>query len=288
MEIILFSNYRIVCVTPAGRKKYLEILLRYVISNKNIIDSWELWLNTEIQPDIEYIDSLERQFPGFISVVRIQTDKVYDSKQIYKGYHVEKIHLFFRHCVDEKTIYIRLDDDIVFVEKNAIENLLKCRIEYPDPFLIYGNIVNNAICNFMHQRFGILSNEYGICGINCMDTVGWLNPKFALYTHSKFIELYKENKLNRYTIIDNFNSFERFSINVICWFGKEFAKFGGNVGEDEEQWLTEDYPRQVVKYSTICGNSLFTHFSFYIQRNFLESIPQLLETYQKIALKENV
>jgi hypothetical protein len=120
-----------------------------------------------------------------------------------------------------------------------------------------------------------------------MDEVGWANPVFALYVHSKFIELYNKNKLNLYTSINNFNSYERFSINVICWFGKEFVKFGGEVGVDEEQWLTEDYPRHIGKYSTICGSSLFSHYSFHIQRKSLEAIPQIIEAYNKISLKEN-
>jgi hypothetical protein len=96
-----------------------------------------------------------------------------------------------------------------------------------------------------------------------------------------------KSKLDYYISINNFNCYERFSINVTCWFGKEFAKFGGNVGVIEEAWLTHTYPAEHNRYSIICGTSLFSHYSFQVQKKGLDAIPQILDAYKKICLKKN-
>jgi len=55
--------YRIV-VTPAGRKVYLEILSKYIIRAKNEdqLDRWDLWLNTDVQENIDYCHHLAETY----------------------------------------------------------------------------------------------------------------------------------------------------------------------------------------------------------------------------------
>ena len=49
----MLDTTRIVVVTPAGRRRYLEILFRYILKLRPIMDEYRLWVNTENNEDIE-------------------------------------------------------------------------------------------------------------------------------------------------------------------------------------------------------------------------------------------
>ncbi len=59
------KEYKIVVVTPAGRKKYLDIFKKriYAEMDKGVIDGWQLWQNTVNQEDIDYLASMEAENP---------------------------------------------------------------------------------------------------------------------------------------------------------------------------------------------------------------------------------
>jgi hypothetical protein len=41
-------------------------------------------------------------------------------------------------------MYIRLDDDVVWLEENFFKDMIEFRINNPEPLFIYPNIINNA------------------------------------------------------------------------------------------------------------------------------------------------
>ena len=68
-------NKRIVAVTPAGRKSYLEVLAPYIFAKRGVIDEWHLWINTAKEQDVSYCRYLHaeryKQVPRFFSWVRL-------------------------------------------------------------------------------------------------------------------------------------------------------------------------------------------------------------------------
>ena len=38
----MFGGYKVVCVTPAGRRRYMKILAPYVIRSM-VVDRWDIW-----------------------------------------------------------------------------------------------------------------------------------------------------------------------------------------------------------------------------------------------------
>lgn len=277
------QNYKVIAVTPAGRSRYLKILLNYVLRDylQGVIDEWHLWMNTVIDDDIQYCRSLAEKF-NFIKLVEADPEIT-----ITEGKHGYSIYQFYRNCVDENTVYVRLDDDIVFIEENAIKKLVDFRIENPGYFLVFANIINNAICSHLHQRFGMLPSYDGrLVGYHCLDPLAWETPEFAEYVHRVFLNHYLNNNLEGY----KFNRWElymleRYSINCFAFFGKDFAEFGGRVGEDEEFWLSQIKPEAIGRANVICGQSLVSHFSFFTQREFLDQT-DLLEQYVKLIAHE--
>jgi hypothetical protein len=260
-----------IIVTPAGRRRYLEVLLQHLIKNKNEFDTWQIWVNTTDKEDIDYMVSIE-QAHDFINLV-------YCKIPVNGNW---SIHTFFVDCMDPNSVYLRLDDDIVYVHPGSISTMFENRIKDEGPFLMYGNIVNNAVITHLHQRTGVLPITKPV-NYACMDKVGWNDPEFAYTVHQNFFKKHKENRLEEY-FMNNWIlwDYERVSINGICWLGKTFAEFNGNVGHDEEQWLSVDYPASVKRPNKIIGNTLFSHYSFFTQRPYLDTT-DTLSVYKTIS-----
>jgi len=177
----MLNNHKVVVCTPAGRKEYLEILIPYILRDRHFVDEYQLWANTDNKEDLDYIKYIGNSYPDFIKVISRNPNIGVKTSNF-------SIFQFFAKCIDQDTVYIRLDDDIVFVENDALRKLAEFRINNPNYFLVYGNIINNAICSHLHQRFGAIDTKLGNVGYSCTDPIGWNNPKFAKYAHRSFIQ----------------------------------------------------------------------------------------------------
>lgn len=263
----MYKNYKIISVTPAGRKRYLKILDFYLRKNKNIIDKHIFWVNTKNQEDIDYMKYLVKKYPEFYELEYLNQD----SKETYNNYSVKNIHNFFKNCIDENTIYVRFDDDICFIDQNAIQNLIDCRIANPEFFIVYPLIINNCFMIDLLQQKNLSSNKHGVAGESRVGK-GWQDPLIGKNIHEEFLQNIIDNKIEIYNfgnhIIENFTPV---SINSFCWFGKEFKKFQGNVHEDEELWLSHIKPSLIDKKNLICTSAVVSHFSFQSQNNYFET-----------------
>ncbi len=271
----MFENYKIIATTPAGRQRYLEILLPYILKDRGIIDEYHLWVNTSNASDIKYIKSFQERFPDFIKLVWSPLTPN-GSASVYP---------FYQYCIESNTIYIKIDDDICFIEDGAFERLLRFRVAHPEYFLVYPNIINNVICSHINQRLGNFSITTGICNYDPFCEQGWKSGIVAATIHSAFIEKLKEGSLNDYKYKQwILHQFERTSINFVAWFGEEFAKFNGQIGfVDDEQWLSVFKPKEIDKFNAICGEALVAHFAYYTQVKYLESHTNLIQSYKEIA-----
>ena len=264
----MIRDKKLIVVTPAGRKRYMELLQHFIINNP-LVDEWHIWQHTNDTSDIAYFNTLKSQFKK-VKIVAIK--ETFERNKIYK---------FAKFCMDKNTVYIRLDDDIVWMSDNSLEKLALYRLDHEFPFIIYGNIINNSICDFIHQKTGAFTCDQSV-GYLCMDDVGWKDPHVAEKKHLNFFKKYYGNTIHDYMFQKwSLTGFERCSVNVICWTGELFQTFNGQVGQDEEHWLAVEAPMKYGRYNEICGQTLFCHFSFYTQRGYLDST-NILSKYRKI------
>lgn len=267
----MYRGYKVVVVVPAGRKRYLELQLPYILQNMDIIDEYRYWVNTIIKEDIEYMECNSKTYSGFITM-DVEDIKIVTNLNIHK---------FFKRTTDDGTIYLRMDDDVVWMEKGSIKTLLDFRIDHPEYFLVYGNTINNTICDNIHQRLGVYNHINKIIDYDCTGN-GWDDPALAIVKHRTFFENIRNNDIQRYKFnLWRLYSYERVSINCISWFGSEFALFGGSVGEDEEKWLACDKPRDLEKCNCICGSALFSHFAYCVQREEVDKT-DILKKYSSL------
>lgn len=265
------KEWKVVVVTPAGRQKYLEILRKYIergMGNK-FIDGWQLWQNTSVQSDIDYMRSMEND--------KIKLYSLFDN-QPYNHFHIAP---YFKFCDDPDTVYIRLDDDICYIQDIAIEELVAYRVNFPKPFVVFGNVINNAIVSHLHQRFGILDLNAGVCGYDRMDRVGWTDPLFIENIHKNFMSKPANRRLTAYFFTEwNLFQYEPFSINCFAFFGKDLQDIND---PDEELYISHHQPERLGRPNVVLGSAIVVHFAFHPQRPHLDTKPEYYQFYKDLS-----
>jgi hypothetical protein len=270
----MIDNYKIVCNTAAGRRRYMQYLIPFVVSS-DVVDRYDIWVNTTNKQDIEFFQMIANKFP--------KINLIYQPDGIVNGN--VSINAFYKTCIEEDTIYFKLDDDIIWIEPDMFEKMVHFRINNPEYFIVSPLVINNAICTYIMQNaHKIQLNKY--YPARASDDTLWRSGDFAVQLHDWFLttqlpnEKYKNLHCGKRPIAIN-----RFSINAILWFGSEMKKFGGIVPGDDEEWLSVIKPTELGAVNCINSDTIVSHFAFFTQREKLDKL-NILERYGKYLHKE--
>ena len=145
----MIDNHKVIVVTPAGRRQTLDILANYIkhyIKN-GVIDEWHLWINTKNKEDRQFCTVLELFSDGKIKCIGPlgEDDKLGTASNIkfyYKDYN------------EPNTVYLRIDDDICYMDPTGLEEFIRYRISHPEHFLVYPVIINNCAMSYKLQQLG--------------------------------------------------------------------------------------------------------------------------------------
>lgn len=263
----MYREHTVVLVTPAGRRRYLEVLLRHSLCQQDVVDSHHLWLNTTSQEDIAFIKQVAAAHPAYFKTIAPTNPIV--------GRPVENIAQFYSYCTAPKTIYIKLDDDVCFMCPNAIRNLVDFRIDHPEAFLVYPVMVCSNMEWFLEPFKPVAA---------------WKRSDNYILEHiRRHVEFLSDPTPDRYlcdpyTIKDGQNV----SINCIAWMGEDFAVFGGVVPAwpvFDEEWLVRTKTDEIKRPNLINGQSVMVHFSYTHggTMRFIEAHTDLLSRYTELA-----
>lgn len=264
---------RVVVVTPAGRRRYLEILAQYIASDVTI-DRWELWDNCRTEKDRKYLDALAAD----IEKAEIRRLPVTDGTNT-------AINQFYKTASNDDTFYIKMDDDIVWLPKNFGKRLLEVALEEKGDFLWWSPLViNNAICTWLikhHTKAVIPAKLSAQAG----SPMSWRSAAFAENLHSEFLAAIESGINPGFSIPRQVISASRFSINCIGFFGSDVSRLGEKfcpVGVDDEEWISAILPSLVSKCGRIATDIVVSHFSFNVQeRQLLRS--RILGRYARLS-----
>ena len=273
-----YMEKKIITVTPAGRRQYLKILHKYLLANRDIIDEHHWWINTNNQDDIAEIENICAKYPDFFKQVRGSDSPNQDNL-------ISTVGQFYKFCQNPDTIYIKIDDDIVWIAPDAVKNLIQTKIENPQYFFVAANIINNAVCNLVHEKIGALPSIDG--NLDPLSVSAWRNGDFAYKVHKNFIKLRNQNRLDKYKFpLWIMWDKRRFSINTICFSGEDMKSINGNIPIwDDEEYISSILPVLIKRYNAICGKALVSHFSFWPQLEFMQKT-NMLELYDQLSNKE--
>lgn len=266
---------RLVVVTPAGRERYLHLLAHYVLGSP-AVSEWQLWDNCRNEDDRAYLRRLAATDPRCV----IKTLPTADGR-------AESIGAFFQFCTDPSAIYLRFDDDIVFVEEGFFERFTQRMIENRGKALWYAPmIVNNAVCSSLLQNFADVRIE-GQITTQPMCLYSWFHSSFPEAMHPALIEAVRRGRLDAFRVPDREARLGRFSINALAFFGDEIVALGDRFlpeGEDEEDWFSAILPARLNRGGMILGDMLVAHFSFYTQEYWLLRTDILAQYYALAGL----
>lgn len=275
----MFEGFKVVAVTPASRSRYLELLFHYIKAERDIIDEYHLWVNTADKEEIRPMVRLANDNKEFTKLIKLNSEP--DGPRTVGN--------FYSYCRDRRTIYIRFDENIVYVHPGAVKKLIDFRLRNRQYFLVFANIINNAILSHIQQKMGNFTGFGQEAGYHSRDDLGRHNGRFAAFVHDEFLKKRETQKtdsflFNKWELARN----ESISPNCFAWFGEDFAKYeiDGRGKYPEEEWLGSELPRKLELKNCICGGALVCHYAFKEQIEYIDNKTNIFREYRKAAFGE--
>ncbi|KAF4976568.1 hypothetical protein FZEAL_6779 [Fusarium zealandicum] len=131
-----------------GRRQSISILdcylKRNLVKNGGMLDGVIFVERTQETPDLELLD------------------KLLDSEDAYEKWHINMVDSDnfssgFGNSydkVEDDVMYVKIDDDIVFMEDSVIPSIIKKRVEHPEYYAVSANVVNQPLLSWVHWNLG--------------------------------------------------------------------------------------------------------------------------------------
>lgn len=282
----MIDGKRVVAWTPYGRENTVSVLKDYMRREheRGIVDEWWLCMNTDPEQvsDVTYAMKLSLMNPWIKQVARPVGCPVLFPKQRNTGY-------FYRLMTDPDTVFVRFDDDIIYVHEDAIERLVRHRLETQIGVASFPVMWNNSIVSWYLQQAGIIPREFGIVGGPfCMDPMGWANPQFAVSIHGLLLDaLEAGDDMKKFFLYQDMQIQQgmQFSVSAFASLGSMYAGLpqpGVLMPSEEESWHTIHEPQRIGQPNTIVGNALVSHYTFFPQKDVV-SRTNILDRYRALA-----
>jgi hypothetical protein len=149
-----------------GRQSRVKIMKCYIERNMVNNGGWldeVLWVvNTDKNDDLRYLEEIMASNPLYKKIHPEAIAGTYTYKNIWK-------------LMDRGKYYVKIDDDVVrrkvqclvslnancvvsqvWIDDDAIPNLVTRKIQKPKDFVVSGNIINNPPLGFFHMRMGAI------------------------------------------------------------------------------------------------------------------------------------
>jgi hypothetical protein len=297
---------KLVLVTYGGRKNTLQCLFPLIVKYKKYIHEYRLYVITKIKEDIDYMQKFYEENKDFVNIIYTDLDK-YDREEIWGN--------LWSELLNDDTVYIRLDDDIVYIDESLFTDFVDYRIKNRNAPLLFPVIINNPYISWVLQENNVIQTKlkssigttwkYAIDRVKqyiymnkhrkirigdiipdnqILCPVAWGNLEYCYDLHSQFIDAVHNNISKFY--IDNkiLTTPEYICINACSWIGSDMKQIINNYGNIyyEEPWLTIYLPIWSSKYNELYGKCVVSHYAYYKQRELGLDKTDILEKYKNI------
>lgn len=284
------SMHSVVLTVFCGRQRYLSILLKYikVLLERHIIQECHLWDFTRELQDHKYLMTLS----GHQSDKRIKLVHVTNKSSFSEYYQ-----FYANTYADNEVIVIKTDDDIVYIDVDAMPAFIAFRIANPHFFLCFPEIINNGLCAHLQQRVNYSGNKiptdphtFEIKQGGWETLVGDGNK--GAWLHDWFIDGRNHGSKKRVTTPEHItlDLNQRISINMFAILSKDLHILAQpRITEDDEHNLTVVVTSDLQRANAVCTSFTVSHFGFGTQRDTglgggVET--RLLKRYDELAAKE--
>jgi hypothetical protein len=268
-------NHKIIAVTPAGRRAYLELLGYYILRDSSIHE-WHLWDNCRLESDRVYINQLADKNEK-IKIVRLnKTDGTNRA-----------INQFYQLSTSSDTFYIKMDDDLVYLPDGFGESFYAAALKEKGKYSYWSPLViNNALCSWLIKHHSQMKIDANLMA-SAACSIGWRSPNFAHDLHAAFLDALETGNEEKFSTPNFDISLARFSINCIGFWGEDVQNLGEGfcpLNVDDEEWISAILPSRTGKPGRIFGNLIVSHFSFFTQEDELLKTDILARYFMRTGL----
>lgn len=245
----------VVLTVFCGRRRYLVLLMRYValMLERGIIQECHLWDYTRDLQDHKYLMSVPRPDDPSVKVVQVS------NKANFGEYYQ-----FYAKYGGASTI-IKMDDDVVYVDVDAMPAFLHFRATHPEFLLVLPMIINNGVCAHLLQKSLRLPRtphtfELKEGGFEALVGDGHM----AEWLHDWFLNDHGAAADSSVTVL---SPRQRISINMFAISAADLPLLAHpGVTADDERCLSVDMPCSERRTNCIFGGTVVSHFGFAPQR----------------------
>jgi hypothetical protein len=259
---------KVILTIAAGRRITMSSLIPQLLAE----DGWDemhIWMNTNNHDDLVFLS----QLPKLDSRIKLQFLDFLAKTHVADGYYQQSRvagnlgEWWPNHCTDPDAIYVRFDDDIVYVEPGTVQALVEARLKYPDPYLIFPVIINNGVMAHFLDSNGKLKNpKYDSYTPYVFDPLIW-SAELCFDIHEQFLFNARLHGTEHFHIPNREFEPQHISINCMTFFGKDIAQWGGKFFDNgEEGFITCQVPFWNKRKLMIMGSKVVSHFAFSPQR----------------------
>ncbi len=259
---------KVILTIAAGRRITMSSLIPQLLAE----DGWDemhIWMNTNNHDDLVFLS----QLPKLDSRIKLQFLDCLAKTHVADGYYQQSRvagnlgEWWPNHCTDPDAIYVRFDDDIVYVEPGTVQALVEARLKYPDPYLIFPVIINNGVMAHFLDSNGKLKNpKYDSYTPYVFDPLIW-SAELCFDIHEQFLFNARLHGTEHFHIPNREFEPQHISINCMTFFGKDIAAWGGKFFDNgEEGFITCQVPFWNKRKLMVMGSKVVSHFAFAPQR----------------------
>jgi hypothetical protein len=306
---------RLVVLTFGGRKCSLEILFAYIKRFKKHIHEYRIYVATTIKEDIDYMENFAKENSDFVKTVYLTVNNkviLDDREKIWDN--------AYKTCQEDDTVYLKMDDDIVFMDETLFTDFITYRLQNRSPPLLYPVIINNHIQSCIFERNGIYTpdaksyileswkNTYSRIKPHIQNNkdkrlrIGdftrdnevlcknaWGNLKYCYDLHAQFLTDINAGNIAKYYLNENviLSNAEPVSINVCSWVGEDLRQIVEKYGDIyyDEPWLAIYLPTWSGRSNEIYAKTVVSHYSYYKQRELGLDRSNILNKYLMYSSK---
>jgi len=303
---------KLVVLTFGGRECSLQILFLLILKYKQYIDEFRLYIATTIQTDIDYMEKFANE-NNFVKTIycTINGKKILDDRELIWDNA-------YKSCQEDDTVYIKLDDDIVYFDETLFTDFVEYRIKNRNAPILYPVIINNTITSPLLEKYGIYNatskstilhtwpNTYQRIFLNIYKNrdkrikigdivnhneilcpVSWGNLQYCYELHSQFLNDISNGNIKKYYLKNNIilENSEPISINACSWIGEELRKYIKEYGDiyHDENYLSIYLPIWSGNKNEIYSNCVVSHYAYYKQRELGLDNTDILHRYSVIS-----
>ena len=143
-ELVKPPGLKVIAMVFYGRRDRTQILHCFLMQNLVDHGGWldEVhWIrNTDDQQDLEYLDKLLTYSDRYKQLFQERTKDQGFSDAWSK--------------LEPGSIYVKIDDDVIWMADDAISRLVTTKIQHPEYLLVSANMVNSPLMGWLHYRAG--------------------------------------------------------------------------------------------------------------------------------------